>query len=142
MAMKTRWITGALIGLIGTGCAEEAPPDPPLAEPQPHCVTNDTAGETDLTPADFPDPGEPGVDYDCDRYPVEVDCDDQNPDVHPDAEEYNNGLDDNCDGDPGELYGCFVTSYDGSDAGTSRRASAGLALLFAAALRRRGGPAR
>jgi len=38
------------------------------------------------------------VDADRDGFIVEVDCDDDNADVHPDAQERCNGVDDNCDG--------------------------------------------
>jgi hypothetical protein len=45
-----------------------------------------------------------GVDMDGDGWPVPNDCNDANPDVHPDATETCNGVDDDCDGEhDGEL---------------------------------------
>jgi hypothetical protein len=38
------------------------------------------------------------IDKDQDGYPYEVDCDDQNPDIHPDAAELCDGEDNNCNG--------------------------------------------
>jgi hypothetical protein len=60
----------------------------------------------------FPDTADPELDYDCDGWPKTEDCDDYNGNIHPEAVEYNNGIDDNCDGIAPPLYGCGVTSYD------------------------------
>lgn len=49
------------------------------------------------------DPAAEGVvDADGDRYPATEDCDDDNPDIHPDQAELCNTLDDNCDGEADE----------------------------------------
>jgi hypothetical protein len=54
-----------------------------------------------VTEMDYADPGspppDPVTDEDGDGYPLEVDCDDTMPEVHPDARERCNGIDDNCD---------------------------------------------
>ena len=57
------------------------------------------------------------TDADSDGYPSDVDCDDTDPDVHPDADELCNGVDDNCDGQTDE--GCVCTPGDGRPCGTS-----------------------
>lgn len=120
MAWKMVGRTLPWLLLVGAGCEEEAPVQPPLTEPQPHCIRSDT--DTDLRfDVDFPEPGAPGVDYDCDGWPVESDCDDQDPDVNLGATEYNNARDDDCDGDPEPLYGCGITSY--GDAQSEAQAS-------------------
>ena len=59
-------------------------------------------------------------DVDGDGYGLEVDCDDQNPNIHPDAEEICDSIDNNCDGfiDPEELCGpakiVVLDGYDGT----------------------------
>jgi len=61
---------------------------------------------------------EPGIDLDGDGYDSSVDCDDDNPDVHPGAPERCDGVDNDCDGfvddeDP-DLEG-DVTAYPDAD---------------------------
>lgn len=59
-----------------------------------------------VLPPPPPDGGDPTVDFDDDGYTDDVDCDDHNSDIHPDAEEICNDVDDstgrsidnNCDG--------------------------------------------
>lgn len=48
------------------------------------------------TPQQEPLPQLPLIDADGDGYPADVDCDDENPAVHPAAEERCNGIDDDC----------------------------------------------
>ncbi|MFN0276844.1 MAG: T9SS type A sorting domain-containing protein [Chitinophagales bacterium] len=43
------------------------------------------------------------IDNDGDGYGIYIDCDDTNPDVHPGAIEYCNSIDEDCDGDFGEV---------------------------------------
>lgn len=128
-----------LLGVLAAACAPEEPLTPPLSELQPHCEPSDS--DTDLEfGVDFPDPDAPGVDYDCDGWPVEEDCDDQDPDVHPGATEYNNARDDDCNGDAEPLYGCGITSYEADQAvGGQRRFAILLPFgLWASRRRRRG----
>lgn len=82
----------------------------------------------------FPDTADPELDYDCDGWSKIEDCDDYNSNINPGAVEYNNGLDDNCDGVAPPLYGCGVTSYDA--------AWIGLAPLFWGRMRRTPGSTR
>ncbi|MCB9763746.1 MAG: FG-GAP repeat protein [Alphaproteobacteria bacterium] len=63
-------------------------------------------GTPDSTPVDS---AIPAVDGDDDGFTEDVDCDDADPAVHPEADERCNGVDDDCDGDIDE---------DASDAGT------------------------
>lgn len=79
------------------GC--EPPPDSPCLDV--------CAGEADtgVHRLDTADP-----DKDCDGYPESVDCDDNNCFVYPNApREYNNGRDDDCDGESDIAYGCGET---------------------------------
>ncbi|MFH1468088.1 MAG: MopE-related protein [Pseudomonadota bacterium] len=65
------------------------------------------------------DTAQPGpVDDDADGYTSDVDCDDDDPGVHPDAEETCNGVDDNCDGTVDEGVGTtFYLDSDGDGHG-------------------------
>ncbi|HMV65431.1 MAG TPA: putative metal-binding motif-containing protein [Myxococcota bacterium] len=121
-------------------CAAEDTSNPRTPD-QPHCLTADS-GDTDIRFVDFPDPQTPGVDYDCDGWPREEDCDDQDKDVWPGAPEYNNGKDDDCDGDAEPLYGCGIQTYDDARdrdkvSGRRRLPAAGPGLLLLLAWRRR-----
>jgi hypothetical protein len=67
-------------------------------------------------------PGEDGddtggslVDADGDGFAVDVDCDDSNADVNPDADEVCNGVDDDCDTEVDEDATDMITFYDDSD---------------------------
>ena len=71
-----------LLLLLLIGCGEDPKPDDSAPLP------DDTAPAL--------------VDEDRDGYPVDQDCDDGDPDVHPGADEYCNDLDDDCDGDVDE----------------------------------------
>jgi hypothetical protein len=77
----------------------------------------------------FPDTADPEVDYDCDGWPKTEDCNNRNSEVHPSAPEFNNGVDDDCDGDAGLLYGC--------GAGGNEGVGVGALLLLGLARRRR-----
>ncbi len=61
--------------------------------------------KTDAKPEAEPDAKKPDlpktcVDNDKDGYCLDVDCNDDNPNIHPNALEVCNGVDDNCDGNP------------------------------------------
>jgi hypothetical protein len=86
--------------------------DGKLPATDPHCAP-DVEGV-------FPDTADPQVDYDCDGWPKDEDCNNRNSEIHPAAPEFNNGVDDDCDGDAGLLYGC----------GTGANDSLGLAALL------------
>lgn len=138
------WTLPLLLVLLGA-CKKEDYTNPRTPD-QPHCVEEDT-GDTDIEFVDFPDPDTPGVDYDCDGWVLEEDCDDQDKDVWKGAREYNNGKDDDCDGSAEALYGCGITNYDQARdrdkvSGRVRYATAAPgALLLLALLRRRCDPA-
>lgn len=69
------------------------------------------------------------LDGDGDGSPDDEDCAPRDNTVYPGSEEYNDGKDNDCDGDQPPLYGCGQTSY------------AGLFLApFALFRRRRGAP--
>jgi hypothetical protein len=72
------------------------------APTDPHCITTE-AGV-------FPDTSDPDVDYDCDGWGRQDDCDNRNTLVHPAAIEYNNGRDDDCRDGEGLYYGCGPVS--------------------------------
>lgn len=90
-----------------------------------HSNGNDVAfasDETDLAPELIITSGSSGlVDTDGDGFYNDVDCDDDNPDVHPDAVEICDGIDNNCDGlideaDPAVTCGSTEVSADLIDA--------------------------
>ncbi|MEZ4399483.1 MAG: putative metal-binding motif-containing protein [Kofleriaceae bacterium] len=69
----------------------------PGPDPVPSCPDGTTCRNSVCIPD--------GLDIDHDGYPAATDCDEQNPDIHPDASEACNGFDDNCvdgidEGDP------------------------------------------
>ncbi|MFM7199483.1 MAG: putative metal-binding motif-containing protein [Myxococcota bacterium] len=61
------------------------------------------------------------VDADGDRYPATEDCDDDNPEIHPDQSELCNTLDDNCDGttDEGLPTATYYQDNDDDNFGSS-----------------------
>lgn len=135
MTPPARTLTLLLAAALAGACEEEDYTNPRTPD-QPHCVVEDS-GDTDLDFVDFPAPETPGVDYDCDGWVLEDDCDDQDKDVWPGAREYNNGKDDDCDKSAEPLYGCGITNYDEAqdrDAVSGRRwratASPGVLLLL------------
>ncbi len=86
------WILRSALWLVcATGCAE--PPADPCTTV---CVDTGIERFLDTDP-----------DQDCDGYPASVDCDDSNCFIYPGApREFNNGLDDDCDGNSDTYYGC------------------------------------
>jgi hypothetical protein len=72
-----------------------------------------------VTEMDYEDPGSPElgpvIDEDGDGYEASVDCDDDDPDVFPDAPERCNGLDDDCDEevDEEEICPCETREDEG-----------------------------
>jgi len=72
-----------------------------------------------ITEMDYEDPGSPQpdpiIDNDDDGFDVETDCDDENPDVYPDAFEACNGIDDDCDEqvDEEEICPCDTIEEEG-----------------------------
>jgi hypothetical protein len=86
-----------LLLLFLTACGDPDKPDD-TAPPSP----DDTATEP--------------TDADSDGYPSDIDCDDENPDVHPDADEVCNEVDDDCDGGVDEDATDASTWYTDADA--------------------------
>ena len=73
------------------------------------CLLAALCGCTWVSKADV-DGRTPSLDDDGDGYSKDTDCDDDNRNVHPDAEETCDGVDNNCDG--------FVDEADAIDAAT------------------------
>jgi len=67
----------------------------------------------DVEPPDVPAPDPEVLDQDEDGWLDDEDCDDARSDVHPDAEEVENGLDDNCDGHIDEGTDAYDDDGDG-----------------------------
>ena len=103
-------------GPVGSDGApgETGPPGADGAPGQDAPTDGDTAVDSGLgSPAadtgdtgDAADTGEPPVDGDGDGFAADVDCNDIDPTVNPDAEERCDGIDNNCDG---------LTDTDASD---------------------------
>ena len=85
----SRWLGCVILGLFWVGCTDGG--DKP--SPDDTSAGGDDTGEV--------------LDIDGDGYSASQDCDDENADVHPDADEICDGLDNNCDG---------VTDTDALDA--------------------------
>jgi hypothetical protein len=68
---------------------------------------------------DKTDTGVDPVDADSDGYLAEVDCDDDDPEVHPGADEICDGIDNNCDGfvDDADAIGAVAWYLDGDEDG-------------------------
>jgi len=81
------------------------------------------SGTTDSEPVDTGEPAAQEPDRDQDGHRADVDCDDENPDVHPEAVDFCNGVDDDCDGevdeDPSVLW---YTDADGDGFGAEGEA--------------------
>ncbi|MCB9741860.1 MAG: hypothetical protein H6740_04600 [Alphaproteobacteria bacterium] len=71
--------------------------------------------DKDLVDSDSTASGD--VDADADGYSLSEDCDDENPDVNPGAEELCDGLDNNCDGAVDELAPTWFADGDGDGFG-------------------------
>jgi len=70
-----------------------------------------------VTDVDYEDPNskpndDPVIDNDEDGFEASEDCDDNDPDVFPDAPERCNGIDDDCDGDKDEEDTCPCETID------------------------------
>jgi hypothetical protein len=102
-------------GVILMGCVDEGMEQIQREVTSPNCFETDTV---DIQSFEI-SPGDSAWDNDCDGYPAGrpngsafvKDCDDNDDTVHPDALEFNNGIDANCDGDLQPLYGCGQTGY-------------------------------
>ena len=91
---------------------------------QPESGQETGAGETGES-------ADPSTDADADGFTVEEDCDDTNPDIHPEAIEICNDLDDNCDGlvdNDAEDWTTFYSDSDGDGYGDTERTVEGCSL--------------
>ena len=108
--------------LVLSGCLTWVEPRPD--DDDSAADDDDTSGDDDTSDDDDDETTAP-TDADDDGFTTEQgDCDDSNSDVHPDAEEVCNGIDDNCDGDEDE--GLASTQYapdaDGDGYGSGNEA--------------------
>ncbi len=100
----------------GTDCDDDHRPTHPGAPEICDGRDNDCDGVVD---EGFDSDGDGYLDVDrCPDVELDLqDCDDDDPAIHPDAEEICNGVDDNCDGEPDEGFdsgcGCVDADHDG-----------------------------
>ena len=101
-----------LLFFIYISCQGEAPVEdttekniiePADAEPSSDEIEVEPSGESPTDSGTLIDPN----DVDSDGYDLEVDCDDQNPNIHPDAEEMCDSIDNNCDGIEENIASCI-----------------------------------
>ena len=123
-----------IISLLALGCTNDVPPDnTPEKAPAPSTATEQentagtSSGSTDAGSSTTASPPAP-VDEDGDGFAEDIDCNDQDARIHPDALEVCDGIDNDCDGiiDPSTAEGTSVwyrdADADGYGGTTSRTA--------------------